>query len=44
MLNIILVALALMLLASCAIALMVAWFENSAWSDYFDSNERDGEQ
>ena len=42
MLNIILAALALMLLASCAIALMVAWFENSAWSDYFD-NERDGE-
>ena len=42
MLKIILVVLALMLIASCAMALMVAFIENSAWSDYFD-NERDGE-
>ena len=42
MLQIILMVLGLMLVASCAIALMVAWLENSAWSDYFD-NERDGE-
>ena len=44
MLQIIIMVLALMLLASCALALMVAWFENSAWSDYFDGNERDGKQ
>lgn len=44
MLQIILAVLALMLLASYALALMVAWLENSAWSDYFDGNERDGEQ
>ena len=43
MIKLILVILALMIVASLAVALVCAWCENRAWVDSF-KNERDGDE
>ena len=43
MIKFVLLILGLMLVAACAMALVAAFVESSAWGDYFD-NERDGNE